>query len=145
MIVINGHLAFIVDPQAQHDVRCFNQIDVVASGNARAKPSPGDDVSRVSYGTFWHQRLGYECVDEFPVMYGQPLKGKPNPLGQGGGAVSAKPLRVGVVYEVSTTSGATGYGDGAFKILPDHRVINVPPPPLIDAADQSNVASANVR
>jgi len=134
-VVIGGRVAFVVDPASRHDASCINQIDVIAAGGARAKPAPSDDVSRVQYGTFWHQSLDYDCVDEFPIFYGQRLKGKPNPLGQAIEAVSAKPLKIGVVYEVTTTTGATGYGGGAFKILPDHTVINVPPPPLVGAND----------
>jgi hypothetical protein len=39
-------------------------------------------------------------------------------------AVEAKPLHVGVVYEVTTTTGATGYGGGWFRITADRRVEN---------------------
>lgn len=131
-VVIEGRLAFVVDPASRHDASCINQIDVIASGGVRAKPAPGDDVSRMSYGTVWHQRLDHDCIDAFPIFYGQRLKGKPSPSKQAISIVSAKPLKIGVVYEVTTTTGATGYGGGAFKILPDHTVINVPPPPLVD-------------
>ena len=48
------------NPASPGDISCINQIDVIASGGARAKPAPGDDVSRVQYGTFWHQHLDDE-------------------------------------------------------------------------------------
>jgi hypothetical protein len=114
-VVIGGRLAFIIDPNSKRSVSCFNQIDVIASGGVRSRPAPGDDISRVRYGTFWHERLDYDCVDEFPIFYGQRLKGKPMPLGQAMETVAAKSLKIGVVYEVTTTTGAGGYGSGAFK------------------------------
>lgn len=93
-VVVGGRLAFVVDPKSRHDASCINQIDVIASGDARAKPASGDDVSRVQYGTFWHERLDYGCVDEFPIFYGQRFKGKPSPLGQTIEVVAAKPLKM---------------------------------------------------
>lgn len=118
----------MVDPASSANAACFNQIDVVASDDVRAKSSLGDDGARVRYGTFWHERLDHACVDKFPVFYGQKLKGKRAALSGQIEVVAPKPLRVGVIYEVTTTSGATGYGSGAFKILPDRTVINVPLP-----------------
>ncbi len=141
--VIGGRLAFIVDPKSRNDASCFNQIDVIASGDARAKAVPGDDVSRVGHGTFWHQRLDHDCIDEFPIFYGQSLKGKPSPLGQKIETVAAKPLKIGVVYEVTTTTGATGYGGGAFKILPNRTVVNVTPPPLTSPNDVMEPVTVN--
>lgn len=144
-VVIGGRLAFVVDSGSNHAPSCFNAVEVIAQGGVRAKASPGDDTSRVQYGTFWNQRLDYGCVDEFPLFYGQYLMGKPNTLGQGPDSVAAKPLRVGVIYEVFTTSGATGYGSGAFKILPDHRVVNVSSPSMIDASEEAETGSTNGR
>lgn len=132
-VVVGGRLAFVVDPKSRHDAFCINAIDVIASGGVRAKAARGDDASRVRYGTFWHERLDYKCTDEFPIFYGQRLKGKQGPSDQAIETVAAKPLNIGVVYEVTTTTGATGYGGGAFKLLPDRTVINVPTPPLAGA------------
>jgi hypothetical protein len=118
VVAIGGRVAFIVDTRSRHGADCITQIDVIAKDGTRAKPSPGDNIERVGYGTFWHQRFDTECVDEFPIIYGQALRGKPDPLHEGADAVSAKPLRIGVIYEVSTTTGATGYGGGAFRVCP---------------------------
>lgn len=143
-VVIDGHLSFVVDPKSAQEVSCLNQIDVIADDDVHAQPEAGDDLSRIEYGTFWHQRLVYDCVDQFPVRYGQPFKGKPNPLSQGPDNVAAKPLRIGVVYEVTTVTGATGYGSGAFKILPDRRVVNVSPSSsFINATDASEPVLSN--
>lgn len=142
-IVIGGRLAFVVDPKSPRDASCLNGISVIASGEAKAKAAPGDDISRVKYGTFWYERLDYDCADEFPILYGQRFKGKRTPLGQVIEVVAAKPLRVGIVYEVTSTTGAGGYGGGAFKIMPDHTVLNVPAPPMADVEDLMNLAMAN--
>ncbi|OHC97097.1 MAG: hypothetical protein A3H25_09335 [Sphingomonadales bacterium RIFCSPLOWO2_12_FULL_63_15] len=140
-VAIGGRVAFIVDPRSRHGADCITQIDVIAKGGARAKPSPGDDIERVGYGTFWHQRFGIECVDEFPIIYGQTLKGTPDPLDQG--PVSAKHLRIGVVYEVSTTTGATGYGGGAFRLTPDRHIENLPIASLELTSDEGNSVMSN--
>ena len=142
-VVIGGRLAFIVDPNSRQSASCINQIDVIATGDARARPALGDDVSRVRYGTYWHERLDNDCVDEFPILYGQRFKGKPMPLGQAAETVAAKPLRAGVIYEVATTTGNGGYGGGAFKIMPDRTVVNVSPPPLADPDDPIGPVTAN--
>lgn len=55
-------------------------------------------------------------------MYGENIPGAYP--GEGSSIVEAKPLHVGVVYELFTTSGATGYGGGWFRITPDRRVEN---------------------
>ncbi len=142
-VVIGGRLAFVVDPKSRHDASCINAIDVIASGGVAARAAPGDDASRVRYGTFWHERLDYDCLDEFPVFYGQQFKGARRPLGQAIENVAAKPLKIGVVYEVTTTTGATGYGNGAFKILPDRTVVNVPLPALTDPNDMMEPVIGN--
>lgn len=60
--------------------------------------------------------------NRFPIFYGQPLKGER--LVYGENTPGVRPGRVGVLYEVTTTSGATGYGGGWFRITPDRRVEN---------------------
>ncbi|GAA0446033.1 hypothetical protein [Sphingomonas molluscorum] len=142
-VVIGGRLAFVVDPKSRNVASCLNAIDVIASGEVKAKAAPGDDVSRVRYGTFWHERLDYGCADKFPIFYGQRFKGKRGPSGQAIKVVAAKPLRIGIVYEVSTTTGTGGYGGGAFKIMPDHTVSNLPRTPMVDSDDAVNSAIAN--
>jgi len=88
-------------------------------------------------GAVWQQSIAYAdaCVNKFPLMYGQFLRGHPQVYDSGGvpdamvgtpaPSVAAKKLRVGVIYTVSTTTGATGYGCGRFRIGPDGRVENL--------------------
>lgn len=122
--VIDGHLAFVADPKTNAR-DCLNQIEVLADGPARAIAAPGDDAVRIGYGTFWFERTSYNCLNKWPIRYGVPLRGGP-PEGERLEKVAAKPLRIGVVYRISTTSGSMGYGSGAFVIRRDRRVENVP-------------------
>jgi hypothetical protein len=122
----DGRLAFVVSPDSDHHPSCFRDVEVIADDGAKAKtaPEPGDDTSRVGYGTFWFQSVDYEddCANRFPILYGASLKGQRQQYG----SVKAKPLRQEVVYTVSTTSGATGYGGGRFVIHANGQIENLP-------------------
>ena len=124
-IVIGGKIAFIVSPNSSSRPSCVREVEVLADRENRANAGPGDDKGRVGYGTFWRDQVGHHCTNSFPVFYGVALKGEALQLDQSTGSVSAKPLRVGVTYEVNTVSGAAGYGSGAFKITSDRKVINL--------------------
>ena len=133
-VVISGRLAFIVDPSSSGEPECMNGIMVSTDKGeaARAKADPGDDEQLVANGVFWWKSFEPECENRFPIFYGQALKGLrlayegvPGAApGEKSSIVEAKPLHVGVVYEVTMTSGATGYGGGWFRITPDRRVEN---------------------
>ena len=141
-VVIGGRLAFMVDPRSERSPDCLNAIEVQTDEEANATPEPGDDFTRVAYGTYWYQRASYKCKTPFPIFYGSALKGGP-PEDSGvvenlpasedetgmlarPDFVKPKPLRVGVVYRISTTTGSTGYGGGAFRIRPNRTVENLP-------------------
>jgi hypothetical protein len=64
-----------------------------------------------------------DCVNKFPVAYGSRLLGRHQPDTK---EITAKPLRRGIVYEVITTSGATGYGSGRFIVHANGKVENLP-------------------
>jgi len=134
-VVMGGRLAFIVDPSSSSEPECMNGITVSTDKGetATARAAPGDDEQLVANGVFWWKSLEADCENRFPIIYGQTLKGQrlvydgkvPGAApGEMSSAVEAKPLHVGVVYEVTTTSGATGYGAGWFRITPDRRVEN---------------------
>lgn len=134
-VVIGGRLAFIVDPSSSREPECMNGIHVSTDKGETAKATPalGDDEQLVANGVYWWKSLESDCQNQFPIFYGQPLKGdrlvygEHAPIARAGEAsslVEAKPLHVGVVYGVTTTSGATGYGGGWFRITPDRRVEN---------------------
>jgi hypothetical protein len=121
----DGRLTFIVDPASGKRPSCLRQIEVTAEHPTKAKGEPGDDASRVAYGTFWFESVDYDdaCANRFPVSYGDSLSGKRQ---QDRSFVRSKRLLREVVYEVATTTGATGYGGGRFMIHTNGRVENLP-------------------
>ena len=133
-VVIGGRLAFIVDPSSSHKANCVSGITVATDKGetATAKATSGDDEQLVANGVFWWKSMVQrDCQNPFPVFYGQTLngirlvypKGIPG-AGEASPIVEAKPLRVGVVYEVTTTSSGSGYGGGWFRITSDRHVEN---------------------
>jgi hypothetical protein len=121
-----GRLAFVVKPSSDHRPSCVREIEVTAEGDVKAQPDHGN-ASRLGYGTFWFESVGYDdaCANRFPLPYGSPLKGQHQ---QKFGSVTAKPLRSDVIYNVSSTTGATGYGQGRFVIHANGHIENLPPP-----------------
>ena len=121
-----GRLAFIVSPKSDHRPSCLRYVEVLADDGAKAKtePEPGDDKSRVGYGTYWFESVDYDdaCANRFPILYGTNLSGRHQQYG----SVKAKALRREVVYVVSTTTGATGYGGGRFVIHANGHIENLP-------------------
>ena len=127
-VAINGHLAFIVDPKSRKQPDCIYSIHVETDQAARAKPSANDDAQLVSRGAFWWQDYAVDaCSNTFPIFYGQKLQGQAFAYdGKPEKPVEAKPLVIGVVYEVTAASSGSGYGGGRFRILPDRRIENLP-------------------
>lgn len=127
-IVLNGRLGFIVDPNSEHKPGCIRSIHVQTDERARARPAIGDDKQLVSNGVFWWKDYAVDaCPNPFPILYGQPLAGRPFTYRNGSASgVEAKPLRIGVIYEVDTTSSGSGFGEGRFRIRADHTIENLP-------------------
>lgn len=131
-VAIEGKLAFIVDPTSNRQPKCINGIivDVDDGETARAEAVSGDDAGLVENGAFWWKSMEPDCQNPFPIFYGQALEGQrmvyegiPGPnRGKPSSIVEAKPLKRGVVYSVSTTSGATGYGGCYFRVTHDGHV-----------------------
>lgn len=87
---------------------------------------PSDNAQLVRAGVVWWNSVGYDCETRFPVAYGIPLAGEPRTPEQAEREVAAKQLTPGVIYEVSATAGATGYGGGRFRLSADGGVENLP-------------------
>lgn len=116
-----GRLVFNANPQWGAD--CVRQVEVASQEDGA--------------GTVWQQSIAHDdgCENTFPIVYGAALDGKPHIYGSGGvpaelvgttaPSVPAKKLKAGVVYIVSTTTGATGYGCGRFRIGPNRHVENL--------------------
>lgn len=152
-VVIDGRLAFIVDPSSDHKPDCIRSVDVsVDKGGPVAEPAAGDADRLVLHGgVYWWKSFEVtSCPNPFPIFYGQRLKGIPFIYDDGKpSSVEAKPLRIGVVYEVTTSSSGSGYGGGWFRISKDGLVENLPddPTPAItneqgyDITDYANMAA----
>ena len=122
--LIDGQLVFTSDKTWFRE-RCVREIDVVALDRSEAaNAEPGDDSARVGYGTYWSERTDYECNERFPITYGNPFEGRPAPHHESTIQVSPKQLGVDVWYEVTTVTGATGYGNGEFRLLSDGTIEN---------------------
>lgn len=134
--VADGRLIFDANPQWSAD--CVRAIEVSADDDAvRALASAGDDVDSVQSGTFWAASVSLDdsCENRFPLQYGATLRGHPWVYDTGGllrdadgklaPLVAPKRLRTEVLYTVTTTTGATGYGCGRFIIHRDRTVENV--------------------
>lgn len=114
--VIGRRLAFV---PLDDDFECVGGAYVTTEEDVRAEPGPTDDIGLIrNGGAFWWVSYPASCEVKFPLLYGQSSIGADE-------SVRAKPLRVGIVYDVST-SGGGGYGSGRFRITPDLRVENLP-------------------
>lgn len=126
--MIDGRLTFIVDPDSpSRPSSCLTRITVAARDlQGRSEAGPGDNARLVDAGVVWRNGVGFDCKTRFPVVYGVPLEGEPAAPEQAGRDVTARRLIPGVVYEVSATAGATGYGGGRFRLTADGGVENLP-------------------
>ncbi len=135
--MVGGRLAFESGDRA-HD--CFTNIRVSATGPLAPDPAiaaiadpmeRGRAEERARAAWMTDAIATYECKGHFPVVYGAPMPGIT--------IVAARPLRIGVAYEVSTYGPKGSGGHGCFRINPDRRPENLagndcsyaalPPPP----------------
>jgi hypothetical protein len=126
--MIDGRLTFIVDPDSRSKPSaCLTTIIVSAQDRERrVEAEPGENNGLVNAGVVWWNSVGYECETRFPVTYGVPLAGEPRTPEQVEREVAAKQLTPGVIYEVTATAGATGYGGGRFRLTGNGTVENLP-------------------
>lgn len=117
--VANGRLMFDANPQWGAD--CVREV----------KLTVGADVVWAKTEVLWQQSVSHDdsCDNRFPIVYGELLRGRnyvyPKDMaGKPASSVAAKKLRTGVVYMISTTTGATGYGCGRFRINANREVQN---------------------
>lgn len=105
----NGQITFRIDPRSNSKPSCLRQIEVTAE----------DERESV-----WLASVSYDdgCANKFPIKYGSSFEGQPQPEWQ---TIRAKPIRPGIIYEVNTTTGATGYGRGRFTIKTDGQLVNL--------------------
>jgi hypothetical protein len=118
-----GRVAFVVDPRSDHQPACVRRIElsfddpppIEASSNARSGAS---DV-------VWTDSVDYDdaCANHFPLLYGQQLRGRHRPEDH---RIAARSLQFERIYEILTTTGATGYGGGRFVVHRNGRIENLP-------------------
>jgi hypothetical protein len=129
--MVDGHLAFESGDRAYN---CFTNIRVSATGPLAPDPARDSIPDLMERGRA--QELAsaawktdavatYECKGYFPVVYGAAMPGIT--------IVPAKPLRIGVAYEVSTYGPEGSGGHGCFRINPDRRPENLPDQLCADA------------
>ena len=122
-IVLDGRLAFILDPSSRRDANCVHRIAVSAENGEATAAGSDDDRHFFEHGASWEEETRVtDCRNRLPIRYGQPLQGEPfqRPV------VAAKPLRIGLIYSVGTSSSGSGYGAGRFRIRRDRTVENLP-------------------
>lgn len=151
-VAIDGRLAFIVDPTSDRKPDCVRSIEVsVDEGGPIALSAAGDDEKLVrNGGVYWWKVFdASSCPNRFPIFYGQRLKGVPFVYDDGrSSSVEAKPLRLGVLYSVLTTSSGSGAGEVWFRIDKNGHIENFredPSPAIIneegyDVTDYANMA-----
>jgi hypothetical protein len=122
--MVGGRLAFESGDRAYD---CFTNIRVAARGpmvpdpaiDAIADPlKKGEAMERARAAWATDHVQTYECKADFPVVYGAPQPASAT-------VVPAKPLRMGVPYEVSTFGPKGAGGHGCFRINPDGRPENL--------------------
>lgn len=122
-VVRDGELVFAVSQASSQQPVCLRRIEVTEEGKLEA---------------VWSESVSYDddCASKFPIAYGVALQGQ---YRQDHQKIAGKPLRRGVIYNVSTTTGATGYGGGRFLLKADGQVENLPWP---SANLQENAAAS---
>ncbi|UNK78760.1 hypothetical protein MNQ96_14565 [Sphingopyxis granuli] len=134
-VMINGRVAFVVDPGSARQPDCVRSIYVEAGyGEPKVGPVKGDNAKLVVNGGvyWWDFRETASCDNPFPIFYGDELKGE---LSEVVGYVAPKPLLVDVMYVAGTESRGSGYGTARFKIRADGKIENYrsdPVPPTRD-------------
>ena len=108
-VVRSGRLYFEVGPRSGREPECLRNIEIDEAESGRE---------------VWSQSVDYEddCDNKFPFEYGAPFKGAREAQWPW---VQAQKLRQDVVYVVTTTTGATGYGSGQFVLRRDGTVKNL--------------------
>lgn len=112
--VIDGRLAFLSPAGGD---QCMSSVSVTTEQKippiASTGPGPISNASEL-----WSVNYPMSCGITFPILYGGSSAGAKE-------LVRARPLRIGIVYEISTR-GDGGYGSGRFRITPQRRVENLP-------------------
>ncbi len=126
-VVLDGKVAFVpTETDIWGEPDCIYSISVSAVDGPPAMPGDGDSIGMVEHGVYWNESFAVtSCDNPFPVVYCETLGGPPFRENYEY-VVKPKPLRIGVVYEVTTASNGSAYGGGTFMITEQRRVVNLP-------------------
>ena len=126
-VVIDGKIAFIpTSTFFWNRPDCINGISVRAMELPQVTTRASEDIGIPEDSIVWERDFDNDtCENPFPVKYGSVLRGGPWPDMQDDD-IEAQPLRVGVVYEVSTRSDGSATGYGKFRIGDNRKVENLP-------------------
>jgi hypothetical protein len=125
-VVLGGRLAFVpAETDLWGEPDCIYSITVAAINGPPATPASGDRAGMVANGVYCYKVFDVSsCENPFPVFYGTELTGPPfREVDEY--PVAAKPLRIGVVYEVAAGSQGSAYGGGKFMITDERKVVNL--------------------
>ena len=126
-VVIGGKLAFVpASTNIWGNPDCIYSISVREVEPRPSRSEVGGSSNEAANATYWDKSFAFtSCENPFPIFYASKLKGPPwRDLERY--AVEAKPLRVGVTYEVTTSSEGSAYGSGRFQITEERKVVNLP-------------------
>jgi hypothetical protein len=118
-VMIDGRLAFVVDQESGRKPSCVSTVSVVLDVRAVKHPDGVDPF-------LWKEGQLSDCANTFPIFYGQRIKGEAPSPDHVLDTLPAKPLKIGVIYEVHILSEGSGYGGGRFRLTADGRVENLP-------------------
>lgn len=120
---LNDHIVFRVAVNSPRHPTCVSRIEIRES-----------DTNEIVWRDSVDQDDG--CSNEFPMAYGSKFSGRSEPAWP---RINAKTLTKEVVYEISTTTGATGYGGGIFMIDQSGQVLNGRELPTTTASDKAAI------
>ncbi len=126
-VAIDGKLAFVAaETVIWSEPDCIYSVSVTAVDGPPALATKTDDARGVANGIYWNKTFEVtSCDNPFPLFYGAKLKGPPFYDDQAYN-VEAKRLRVGVVYEITTSSKGSADGGGKFVITNERKIVNLP-------------------
>ena len=119
-----GRIAFVVDPQSDHQPGCVRRVEL--SSDDPMPTGASSNAQSIATDVLWMYSVDYDdaCANRCPLAYGQALKGRHRPEDH---RVGPRPLQFERIYEILTTTGATGYGGGRFVVHRNGHIENLAP------------------
>ena len=118
-----GRVAFVVDPRSDHQPHCVRRVELTSDESTPSEASSKGQP--IASDVAWLDSVDYDdaSANRFPLTYGQSLRGRHRPEDY---RFAARSLQFERVYDILTTTGATGYGGGRFVVHRNGRIENLP-------------------